>query len=230
MTVPQVLRKLDALRRQQLRARGERPGAGRRRHGAAVTRAVARLPLVELRKIARRIGHRHGTALALWNTGCRDARVLATLVEQPHLVEDTQLDRWIQTAGDRSVADRVCLEVVVQTPWARSKVGDWAHHPQPLVRRAAYVVLRALARRDREMTDADFIPWVDAVPSAVAREDEAVRTAMLGALSAVAARNEILRGRVLGATSRLRREPREGAAGGPAVPAGRPSLVWRRAG
>ncbi len=90
------------------------------------------------------------------------------------------------------------------TPWARVKVGDWARHPQALVRRAAYVVLRALARCDREMTDADFIPWSDAIPSMAAREEPVVRAAMLAALSAIGERNAALRQRVLSAASRLR--------------------------
>jgi hypothetical protein len=67
------------------------------------------------------------------------------------------------------------------------------------------------------------------MPSAVAREDEAVRKAMLAAVAAIATRNEALRQRVLGATSRLRRMARNGRPASQAA-AARGPVAWRRAG
>lgn len=204
MTVPQILKRLDDLRRPADRSAAGGSVAGRR---LRVVPAGPRghVPLARLRALARTIGRHHRTARALWDTGEPDARRLATLIEEIPLVEDEQIDRWIETAAEVAVADRVCLEVVMATPWARTKVADWAHHPRPLVRRAAYVVLRALARTDRAMTDADFIPWVDAIPSAAAREEALVREAMVAALSSIGERNPALRQRVLGASGRVRR-------------------------
>ncbi len=205
MTVPQILRRLDRCRRgDAARRTGRVPACGQRCSAPAGLPGRAPLPVGVLRLLGRTLGRCHRTALVLWETGDHDARLLAVLLEQPRLVEDRQLDRWVETAADVALVDRLCLKVVMATPWARVKVGDWARHPQALVRRAAYVVLRALARCDREMTDADFIPWSDAIPSMAAREEPVVRAAMLAALSAIGERNAALRQRVLSAASRLR--------------------------
>ncbi len=202
MTVPQVLARLDELRR----APAAREGSGARgRLRVLASSGPPAVPAVALRALARRLGRRHRLALALWATGDSDARRLATLVDVPARVDDDQLDHWVQTAGDASLVDQVCLGLVLATPWARSKVGDWARHPQPLVRRAAYVLLRALARTDRGMTDADFVPWVDAVPSSAPREAPVVREAMVAALAAIGRRNAFLRERVAATSARLRR-------------------------
>lgn len=93
---------------------------------------------------------------------------------------------------------------MLATPFARSKVGDWAHHPHELARRSAYVLLRVLARRDRAMTDADFVPHVDEIPALLPHERAGVRVAMQAALDAMAARNAWLGARAERATARLR--------------------------
>lgn len=230
MTVPQVLRRLNALARR--RARAQRAGAS---GGSVRSRAPRRcspkirLPLADLVALAQDVGRDHDVACGLWEVGSHDARVLATLVADPDLVEDAQLDRWIQTAGEVALADRVALSVAAMTSWARSKVGDWAHHPQPEVRRAAYLLLAELARSDGEMTDADFIPWVDAAPACVPREHEGVCEAVASALAAIAGRNPALRQRVAAATARLERAASEAGSGGAGV-RGRSALPWRRAG
>lgn len=204
MTVARILRQIEALRRPRADAgRVRAPGVAPRCRVLTWVPPRA-VPLADLRRLAAQLGPRQQRARALWDTGDRDARVLATLVVEPTAVEDADLDRWVETAGDAAMIDRVCLTVVVATPWARSKVADWAHHPQALARRAAYVVLRVLAREDAAMTDADFIPWVDAIPSAAPREAPVVRAAMLSALAGICARNETLRLRVARAMARLR--------------------------
>lgn len=228
MTVPQILKRLDGLRRLRA-APGARVSATGGRLEVVAARTPRHLPLTRLRALAKTVGRHHRTARALWDTGHADARLLATMVEESALVEDEQLDRWIETAGEPAVIDRVCLELVVATPWARSKVGDWAHHPQPLVRRAAYVMLRALARTDAAMTNADFIPWVDGIPSAASRENPLVREAMVAALSSIGERNDALRARVLGATGRIRRLAAT-AERAPRLVLRAPASDWRRVG
>jgi 3-methyladenine DNA glycosylase AlkD len=48
----------------------------------------------ELRKEARRLGRDHALALALWDTGRYEARMLAAFIDEPALVTVAQMDRW----------------------------------------------------------------------------------------------------------------------------------------
>lgn len=172
------------------------------------------VPLARIRALAREIGRRnHGLAVALWNTGIHDARLLATWVEDPLRADDAQLDRWVETAEHRDLSDRVCWNVVILTPLARAKVADWRDHPRELVRRSAYVLLGELARRDRLMTDADFVPHVDAVQSLIRQETYWVREAMYRALLRIGMRNRALNTRVLAGVARIGPLPRESGPG-----------------
>lgn len=197
MTVPQVLK--------ELRARATLRGLPARCPAQAVAPASAGVGLRDLRELARRLGRDHRLALKLWDSGIHDARRLATLVEVPGQATDAQLDRWVLTAGSAELADSVCARVVLASPLARAKVGDWCGHPQELARRTAYVLLAALARSDAGMTDADFAPHVDAIPSLIHREGPLVADAMRRALIDMGGRNDRLRARVAGAAARIRR-------------------------
>lgn len=197
MTVAQVLR--------ELRVRsGTRTGHAGRRQGPDATRAIG-VDRRRLRHLAQRIGRDHQLALKLWDTGVDVARMLATLVDVPREATDAQLDHWVLTAGHAELADAVCMHVVLGSPLARAKVGDWKAHPQELARRCAYVVLSALARGDAWMTDADFTPHVDAIPSLIHREGPLVAEVMRQALVSVGGRNEALRARAAAAAARIRR-------------------------
>lgn len=157
------------------------------------------------RQFARQLGQHHELALRLWDTGVHDARLLATLVEVPREAGDRQMDRWVLTANHPDLSDAVCRHVVLSSVFARSKVADWKDHPQELVRRSAYVVLAHLARSDPHMTDADFTPYVDAIPALIHREGPIVSEFMRVALARMGARNPVLRARAATAAARIRR-------------------------
>src|SRR4051812_13729055 len=47
-----------------------------------------------LRQVAKRLGRNHELAAALWDTGWYEARMLASLLDEPAKVTPAQMDRW----------------------------------------------------------------------------------------------------------------------------------------
>ena len=66
---------------------------GMKRFGIDSSKAVG-IPLPELRKIAEVIQKNHKLALALWETNLHEARILASLVDEPPMVTKEQFDAW----------------------------------------------------------------------------------------------------------------------------------------
>lgn len=60
--------------------------SGRIMYGVTVT---------DMRKMAKRIGTDHNLADTLWETGVHEARILATMLEDPVKVTDEQIGRWV---------------------------------------------------------------------------------------------------------------------------------------
>lgn len=49
-----------------------------------------------LRLLAKKIGKNHELALQLWATEIHEARILATMIEDPKLVAENQFDSWVR--------------------------------------------------------------------------------------------------------------------------------------
>jgi len=68
---------------------------GMRRFGIDSTNALG-VAMPEVRKLAKSIKKDHGLALELWKTGIREARILASLIDDPKLVTPQQMDTWVK--------------------------------------------------------------------------------------------------------------------------------------
>jgi 3-methyladenine DNA glycosylase AlkD len=67
-------------------------------------------------ELARRIGREHTLALALWQTGVHDARILAGMVDDRTQVGSAQMDRWVRGFDNWDVCDGTCCHLFVFAP------------------------------------------------------------------------------------------------------------------
>ncbi len=97
----------------QLRSRAQ-PGQleGMARYGIAMDgRLGVRVP--ELREMAKQLGKDHSLALDLWRTGIAEARILASMVDEPQQVTEQQMDEWVGAFDSWDVCDHVCMNLFV---------------------------------------------------------------------------------------------------------------------
>ncbi|MBM4195318.1 MAG: DNA alkylation repair protein, partial [Gemmatimonadetes bacterium] len=109
-----------------------------------------------LRAMAKRIGRDHALALALWKTGVYEARMLATLVDEPEKVTLAQMDSWCRDFDTWALCDTACFSLWDQTPHAWTKVRAWAPRKEEFVRRAAFALIASLSVHDKKAPDAPF--------------------------------------------------------------------------
>src|ERR671932_821498 len=70
-----------------------------------------------MRQIAKEIGRDHKLALALWKTGIAEARMLASMIDDPKLVTEKQAEQWVNDFDSWDVCDQVCGNLFDKTPW-----------------------------------------------------------------------------------------------------------------
>ena len=99
------------------------------RFGIAATRPFG-VSMANLQAIAKSVGRSHELAAALWETGCYEARMLASFVDEPSLVTAAQMDRWCRDFDNWAICDTVCFHLFDRTPHAWSKVSKWAGQPR----------------------------------------------------------------------------------------------------
>ena len=80
---------------------------GMQRFGIDNSRALG-VKLPDLRKMAKGIKKDHQLALELWDTDIHEARILASLVDDPKVVTTQQMDSWVNDFASWDVCDQVC--------------------------------------------------------------------------------------------------------------------------
>ena len=110
----------------------------------------------KLRRLAKEIGRDHGLATQLWRTGIHDARLLATLVDDPTKVTPRQMESWVKDFNSWAVCDAACCCLFDKTPYAWDKAAEWTERKPEYVKRAGFVLMAALAVHDKEAPDERF--------------------------------------------------------------------------
>ncbi|MDP2717793.1 MAG: DNA alkylation repair protein, partial [Candidatus Micrarchaeota archaeon] len=81
--------------------------AGMRRFGISGKKMLG-VSVTELRQMAKTIPKNHTLALSLWKSGVHEARILASILDEPEKVTSTQMDAWICDFDSWDVCDQVC--------------------------------------------------------------------------------------------------------------------------
>jgi 3-methyladenine DNA glycosylase AlkD len=114
------------------------------------------ISIPQLRKIAKETGRDHKLALALWETAIPEARILASMVDDPAQVTSTQMNAWVRDFNSWDICDQVCSNLFDKTSSAWEKIGEWATDESEFVRRAGYVMIACLAVHDKNAPDQAF--------------------------------------------------------------------------
>lgn len=143
----------------------------------------------DIQKLAKLLGRDHALALALWKTDVYEARMLSAYVDEPARVTPAQMDSQARDFDNWAVCDTLCFALWVRTPHAFAKIRKWAAHRDEYVKRAAFALLASMALKNKESTDADFLPCLPLIEKAAADERNFVRKAVSWALRGVGRRS-----------------------------------------
>ena len=135
---------------------------GMARVGINVDRALG-VSIPHCRRIAR--GHRrdHELALDLWRTRIHEARILASMVDDPAEVEQAQMEAWVADFDSWDLCDQTCGNLFGATPHAFSKAAAWVRRDEEFVRRAGFTLIAERAVRDKTHDDSFWIGWFPAI-------------------------------------------------------------------
>jgi 3-methyladenine DNA glycosylase AlkD len=147
------------------------------------------IAMPELRRIAKAAGRDHALALALWATGIPEARIVASLVDDPRAVTEPQMERWVADFDSWDVCDQVCMNLFDKTPLAWQKVRDWAERDEEFVKRAAFALLASIAWHDKTADDQQFTQALPLIVGASTDPRNYVKKAVSWALRTIGKRN-----------------------------------------
>jgi 3-methyladenine DNA glycosylase AlkD len=184
----------------ELRRSGEPQRVAALKRSGVLTPAFG-VGLPALRSLAKRIGRDHELALALWDTGVREARILASLIDERERVTKKQMNRWAESFDSWEICDQCCQNLFAQTAFALDKAVEWMQRPEELVKRAGFVLVAVRAVHDKRSDDQTFDDLLSPLVAAADDERLYVRKGASWAFRQIGKRSERLRTRVLATMS-----------------------------
>jgi 3-methyladenine DNA glycosylase AlkD len=169
----------------------EESRAGMARYGIKTDDAFG-VSVYELRRVAKGYRRDHDLALALWETGNHEARVLASMVDDPAEVTEAQMEAWAADFDSWDVCDQVTSNLFDKTPYAYDKVAEWSAGEDEWVKRAAFATAAALAVQDKKAADERFVPILALIRREAGDDRNFVRKAVNWALRNIGKRNAAL--------------------------------------
>lgn len=144
MNLEEALTQLEALGDEKVLARNARNGAGDNQFG---------VKLGDIRKLAKKIKADHELAMALWQTGNVDARLLAILVLEPKALSAEEMDRMVRSATFPQLADWLNAYVVKNHPDKEALRQAWMASDDPMAARAGWSLTAGRVARSPEGLD-----------------------------------------------------------------------------
>jgi 3-methyladenine DNA glycosylase AlkD len=195
----------------ELRALGSaRNLEGMMRYGITPAKAFG-VPITALRRVARSLGRDHALALSLWETGYHEARILATMVDEPARVTRAQMDRWAREFDSWDLCDQACMNLFVSTRDPYGTALRWSARRAEFVKRTGFALMAVLAVRDKDASDTAFAPFLEAIEREAGDDRNFVRKAVNWALRQIGKRNPALRRQAVEVAERIRSQGTRGA-------------------
>ena len=175
---------------------------GMARYGIRTDHAVG-VTVTELRHLARGLRPHHELAAALWASGIHEARILASLVDEPARVSQAQMDAWVADLDSWDVCDGVCGNLFDRTPFALDKAVEWSTREPELEKRAAFALMASAAVHRRDLPDAAFASVLPVIREQASDDRNYVKKAVSWALRQIGKRSAELNARAIRTAERI---------------------------
>lgn len=146
----------------------------------------------KLRSLAKEIGKDHALAKQLWASGIHEARILASMIDDPEEVTEKQADAWAGDFDSWDVCDQCCMNLFDKTTLAIQKAVEWSTAEEEFVKRAGFVLMARLAVSDKKAGDEVFVEFFPIIKRECVDERNYVKKAVNWALRQIGKRNRNL--------------------------------------
>jgi 3-methyladenine DNA glycosylase AlkD len=150
------------------------------------------ISVADLRKMADEIGKSHELAQQLWKSGIHEARILASLIDEPLQVSESQMERWTADFDSWDVCDQCCMNLFDRTEFGWIKAVQWSSRKEEFVKRAGFSMMATLASHDKKADNNRFIRLLPLIKRESTDERNYVKKAVNWALRGIGKRNAYL--------------------------------------
>ncbi len=193
MNVQEALDTLKSLGTEQNRKIFRRHGAGEDVYGVS---------FAHLKELKKKIKTDHELAVALWESGNHDARMLAGMIADPQRLDAKTLNAWAK--GLRNYVETDVLgDLASRAPHPRETMARWIASDSEWTASAGWKVLAHVARDGEGLPDEYFERFLTTIERDLHGSPNRVRHEMNSALIAIGIRNPALQRKAEAAAARI---------------------------
>jgi 3-methyladenine DNA glycosylase AlkD len=157
----------------------------------------------DIKALGKVLGRSQPLAVALWDTGVYEARMLASFVGDPAQLSAAQMDRWCGEFDNWAFCDAMSFNLFDRSPHAWTKVAEWSGRRKEFEKRTAFALLWSLTVHDKSAGDERFLEGLALIEREAKDERNFVKKAVNMALRAVGKRNRALNSAAIAVARRL---------------------------
>lgn len=161
------------------------------------------ISMPNIRNLGKKIGKNHELALKLWKSRIHEARILASIIDEPKKVTEKQMDLWIKDFDSWDVCDQTCMNLFYQLPCAYEKAMEWSKRKKEFEKRAGFALMACLAWKDKKAENKKFIRFLLIIKKESIDERNFVKKAVNWALRQIGKRNSQLKKEAIKTTKEI---------------------------
>ena len=155
--------------------------------------------------VAKKVKNDHDLAQRLWESGIRDARLVACFMDDPDQVTERQMDNWVEDFNSWDVCDGCCMHLFSWSKDAHKKAREWSQRKEEFVRRAGYVMMATLTIHDKAAPDSRFRAYFPLIVKGSTDERNYVKKAANWALRQIGKKNPTLNKEAIAVAKRIQK-------------------------
>ncbi|MBW8447377.1 MAG: DNA alkylation repair protein [Arenimonas sp.] len=142
----------------------------------------------QMQALVRQVKRDHARALALWDTGLRDARMLAILTADPKALTINEARAWAGDFNSWEIVD-TAADLFTETPFWRALVEEFAEDEREYVRRTAFAMIAGATVHNKDEPDQALLAYFPLIEKHSTDPRNFVRKAVNWALRNIGKRN-----------------------------------------
>ena len=161
---------------------------GMQRFGINSSNALGiRIPI--LRQLAKSHFKDHQLALDLWQSGFHEARILASMIDDPKQLTHEQMDEWVLDFNSWDICDQVCSNLFTKTKIFNEKIFEYSKRNEEFVKRSAFAMIASFAVKGKKEKDEVFLQFFELIENECCDSRIYVKKAVNWALRQIGKRN-----------------------------------------
>lgn len=157
----------------------------------------------DIKALGKTLGRDQELAVALWDTGVYEARMLVSFVGDPERLTAAQMDRWCKQFDTWAYCDSLSFNLFDRSPHAWTMVKKWSSRKPEFEKRTAFALLWSLCLHDKTAPDERFLEGLQLIEREASDDRNFVKKAVNMALRATGRRNRAVKAAAVAVAKRL---------------------------